>query len=351
MKITEAQVLESLKKIIDPDLHKDIVSLGFVKDLKIEENSISFKINLTTPACPLKAEFKKQAEEIIKSAFPEIKNVNVEITADVKKAERPQGFLEVLPSAKNIVAVGSGKGGVGKSTVAVNLAAALSVLGGRVGLLDADIYGPSVSMMLKTSQKPIVVGDKILPLKSNGIFYISMGFLVEEETPIIWRGPMVSRAIEQLLSEVDWPELDYLIVDLPPGTGDAQLTICQRVPVTGAVIVSTPNDVALSTAKRGLVMFEKMNVPILGIIENMSYFLCPHCGKETEIFAKGMAENEANKIGVACLGKIPIESKIAESGEKGVPVVNLYPSSETSKAFLKAAESLAQEISKLNLKG
>lgn len=351
MKVTAFQILESLKQIIDPDLKKDIVSLGFVKDLKIEEKSVSFKISLTTPACPLKAEFKRQAEEIVKKSFPEIETVNVEITADVKKAERPQGFLEVLPSAKNIIAVGSGKGGVGKSTVAVNLATALSVLGGRVGLLDADIYGPSVSMMLKTSQKPIVVGDKILPLKSNGIFYVSMGFLIEEDTPIIWRGPMVSRAIEQLLSEVDWPELDYLIIDLPPGTGDAQLTICQRVPVTGAVIVSTPNDVALSTAKRGLVMFEKMNVPILGIIENMSYFVCPHCGKESEIFAKGMAEREAENMGIPCLGKIPIEGVIAESGEKGVPIVNLYPSSETAKAFIKAAESLAQEISKIDFKG
>lgn len=349
--VTENQILEVLKQIVDPDLKKDIVSLGFVKDLKIGDKSVSFKLNLTTPACPLKAEFKRQAEEIVKKSFPEIEEVNVEITSEVKKAERPQGFLEILPSAKNIVAVGSGKGGVGKSTVAVNLASALSILGGSVGLLDADIYGPSVSMMLKTSQKPIVVGDKILPLKSNGIFYISMGFLVEEETPIIWRGPLVSKAIEQLLSEVDWPELDYLIIDLPPGTGDAQLTICQRVPVTGAVVVSTPNDVALATAKRGLVMFEKMNVPILGIIENMSYFICPHCGKESEIFSKGMAETEAINMGIACLGKIPIESKISESGEKGIPVVNLYPSSETSKAFLKAAESLAQEISKQNFKG
>lgn len=351
MKIAEKEILEVLKQIVDPDLRRDIVSLGFVRDLRITEKSVSFKINLTTPACPLKAEFKKQAEEIIKKNFPEIETVEVEITSDVKKAERPQGFLEVLPSAKNIVAVGSGKGGVGKSTVAVNLASALSILGGKVGLLDADIYGPSVSMMLKTSHKPIVVGEKILPMKSNGVHYISMGFLVEEETPIIWRGPLVSRAIEQLLSEVEWPDLDYLIVDLPPGTGDAQLTICQRVPLTGVVIVSTPNDVALSTAKRGLVMFEKMNVPILGIIENMSYFICPHCGKESEIFSKGMAETEAKNMGIPCLGKIPIENKIAESGEKGIPIVNLYPSSETAKAFLTAGQSLVQEISKINLKG
>ena len=349
-KPTEKEIMESLKGIIDPDLGKDIVSLGFVKDLKIGDGSVSFRINLTTPACPLKAEFKKQAEEAVRKAFPEVRNVEVEMSSDVKKAERPQGFLEVLPSARNIVAVGSGKGGVGKSTVAVNLATALSILGAKVGLLDADIYGPSVSMMLRTSQKPVMMGEKILPLKSNGVFLVSMGFLVDEETPIIWRGPMVSRAIEQLLQEVEWPDLDYLIVDLPPGTGDAQLTLAQRVPLTGAVIVSTPNDVALVTAKRGLVMFEKMNVPILGMIENMSYFVCPHCNEETEIFQKGMAQKEAEKLGVPCLGQIPIEPKIAESGEKGVPVVNLYPSSETAKAFFKAAEALASEVSKLNLK-
>ncbi len=350
MKIEEKDVLEILREIIDPDLKKDIVSLGFVRNLKIEDKKIAFEINLTTPACPLKAEFKRQAETLIKENFPEIEEVKVEITSQVKSAERQAGFLEVLPNAKNIIAVGSGKGGVGKSTVAVNLAAALALSGAKVGLLDADIYGPSVSMMLKTSTKPIIVGDKILPLKSNNISYISMGFLIEEETPIIWRGPLVSRAIEQLLSEVEWPPLDYLLVDLPPGTGDAQLTICQRVPVTGAVIVSTPNDVALMTAKRGLTMFQKMNVPILGIVENMSYFICPHCDEKTNIFESGLAEKEAENLGISCLSKIPIEPKIAESGEKGVPVVNLYPSSETAKSFIKAAEALAQEISKLNIK-
>ncbi len=350
MKIEEKDVFEVLRQIVDPDLKKDIVSLGFVRNLKIEDKKISFEINLTTPACPLKAEFKRQAEVLIKEKFPEIEEVNVKITSQVKSAERQAGFLEVLPDVKNIVAVGSGKGGVGKSTVAVNLSSALAVLGARVGLLDADIYGPSVSMMLKSSTKPIIVGEKILPLKSNNIFYISMGFLIEEETPIIWRGPLVSKAIEQLLSEVEWPPLDYLIVDLPPGTGDAQLTICQRVPVTGAVIVSTPNDVALATAKRGLVMFQKMNVPILGIVENMSYFICPHCNEKTDIFESGLAEKEAENLKIPCLSKIPIEPKIAESGEKGVPIVNLHPSSETAKSFIKAAEALAQEISKLNIK-
>lgn len=348
--LSEKEILDVLKNIVDPDLNKDIVSLGFVKNLKIGEKSVSLTINLTTPACPLKSQFKQDAINLIKSNFKEIEKVDVEITSEVKKGARQEGFLDVFPEAKNIVAVGSGKGGVGKSTVAVNIASALSVLGSKVGLLDADIYGPSISMMLKTDLKPILMGDKILPLKSNNIFYISMGFLIEEETPIIWRGPLVSRAIEQLLSEVQWPELDYLIIDLPPGTGDAQLTICQRVPVTGAIIVSTPNDVALKTAKRGLVMFEKMNVPILGVVENMSYFVCPYCNNHSDIFVSGLVEEEGQKLGIPCLSKIPVEPKVAESGEKGIPIVNLYPSSETSKAFIKCAEKLASEISKLNLK-
>lgn len=350
MTLTEKELLEKLKEIEDPDLKKDIVTLGFIKDIKIENKKVYFKINLTTPACPIKETFKKKAEEILKREFPFLEEINIEITSDVTKGKRLSGFLEVLPNAKNIITVGSGKGGVGKSTVAVNLASAFYLLGAKVGLLDADIYGPSVSMMMKTSQKPVFLNEKIIPFKSHGVYYISMGLLVEEETPIIWRGPLVSRAIEQLLSDVDWPELDYLIIDLPPGTGDAQLTICQRVPVTGAVIVSTPNDVALTTAKRGLIMFEKMNVPILGIVENMSYFICPHCGKESSIFFKGLAEKEANKLHIPFLGKIPIEPSISESGEKGIPLVHLYPSSETTKAFFKVAEKLAQEISKLNLK-
>jgi ATP-binding protein involved in chromosome partitioning len=346
-KPTEQQILESLKTIIDPDLGKDIVTLGFIRNMKITDDGVSFSIKLTTPACPLKAEFKRQAEEAVKKVFPEAKNVEVAIESEVHHSSRAPGFLEILPSAKNIIAVGSGKGGVGKSTVAVNLAVALSYLGAKVGLLDADIYGPSVSMMLKSDYKPVLKGDKILPLKSNGVHVISMGFLIDDSTPIIWRGPMVSRAIEQLLQEVEWPDVDYLLVDLPPGTGDAQLTIAQRVPLTGAVIVSTPNDVALVTAKRGLAMFQKMNVPILGIIENMSSFVCPHCNKETEIFSKGRAKDEAEKMGIPCLGQIPIESAIAEAGERGVPIVALYPSSQTAKAFFAAAESLAREVSKL----
>jgi ATP-binding protein involved in chromosome partitioning len=344
---TEQQILESLKTIIDPDLGKDIVSLGFVQKMKITDDSVTFSIKLTTPACPMKAEFKRQAEEAVKKVFPEAKNIDVAIESEVHHSSRAPGFLEVLPSAKNIIAIGSGKGGVGKSTVAVNLAMALSYLGAKVGLLDADIYGPSVSMMLKSDYKPVLKGDKILPLKSNGVYVISMGFLIDDATPIIWRGPMVAKAIEQLLQEVEWPDVDYLLVDLPPGTGDVQLTIAQRVPLTGAVIVSTPNDVALVTAKRGLTMFQKMDVPILGMIENMSYFICPHCNKETEIFSKGRAKKEAEKIGVPCLGQIPIESSVAQSGDMGVPIVALYPSSPTAKAFFEAAESLAREVSKL----
>lgn len=345
---TEKQILDSMRTIIDPDLGKDIVTLGFVRDLKVTDDSVSFSINLTTPACPMKAQFRKMAEEAVRKVFPSVKRVDVTMEAKVQPGHRAPGLLEVLPSAKNIVAIASGKGGVGKSTVAVNLAAALTRLGARVGLLDADIYGPSVSMMLRTDERPRLNGEMIVPLEKNGIHYISMGFLIDGSTPIIWRGPMVAKAIEQLLQEVEWPEMDYLLVDLPPGTGDAQLTIAQRVPLTGAVIVSTPNDVALVTAKRGLVMFEKMNVPILGMVENMSFFVCPHCGKETEIFTKGRAEDEAAKLGVASLGRIPLEPSIAASGEKGVPVVTLDPSSATAAAFLSIAEKLAQSIAKLS---
>jgi len=347
MQVTEKQILDSLRSIIDPDFHEDIVSLGFVKDVKVEGSAVSLRLVLTTPACPMRERFKAQAEEAVRWAFPEISTVAVTLDAVVPEGAKAPLFENLLPQVRNTIAVASGKGGVGKSTVAANLAAALAASGARVGLLDADIYGPSMGIMLGVTEKPGIDKEKqkMLPVSAHGMLVMSLGFLVDPDTPVIWRGPMVMKAVEQLLKDVEWPELDYMIVDLPPGTGDAQLTLTQKVPLSGAVIVTTPNEVALIDARKGLAMFRKVGVPVLGIVENMSWFVCPHCQGVSDIFSRGGGERTAREMGVPFLGEVPLDPSVRRSGDSGTPVVLAAPESPVAAAFRDLAGRTAQQAS------
>jgi ATP-binding protein involved in chromosome partitioning len=347
MPITEQAVLDALRVVEDPDFHKDIVSLGFVKDVKVQGDSVSLRIVLTTPACPVKERFRTQAEEAIRKALPQVAEVAVQMDATVPVAMRAPLIENLLPQVRNTIAVASGKGGVGKSTVASNLAAALALTGARVGLLDADIYGPSMGVMFGVTEKPRIDEDRqqMFPIEAHGLHLMSLGFLLDPDMPVIWRGPMVMKALEQLLKDVAWPELDYMVVDLPPGTGDAQLTLTQKVPLSGAVIVSTPNEVALIDARKGLAMFQKVNVPILGLVENMSYFVCPHCAGTSDIFSRGGAERLAEQAGVPFLGAIPLDPSVRLAGDDGLPVVLAQPQSAVAAAFRDLAGRTAQQAS------
>jgi ATP-binding protein involved in chromosome partitioning len=335
------QVLAALRVVQDPDLHRDVVSLGFVKEVKIEGGRVSFHLELTTPACPVKDELKAQAERAVR-ALPGVQSVEVSLTASVRNA-RPPGT--VLPGVRNVVAVASGKGGVGKSTVAANLALALADDGASVGLLDADIYGPSMPTMFGTTAKPQAAGAKsIHPVYAQGLKLMSIGFLVDPDQPMVWRGPMVHGALSQFLEQVEWGALDYLIVDMPPGTGDAQLTLTQRAPLAGAVIVTTPQEVSLVDARKGLKMFEQVKVPVLGIVENMAFFTCDGCGKEHDLFRRGGGKRTAEALGVPFLGEIPIESIVAVSGDEGVPVVRRAPQSASAIALRRVAREVARQL-------
>lgn len=343
MAITEEQVRNALSQVHDPELGRDLVSLGMVRNIEIEGDRVSFELVLTTPACPLRENLTEMARQAV-SRLPGVREVNVRVTAEVT---RSVPLESALPGVKNIIAVGSGKGGVGKTTVAVNLAIALAQTGAKVGLLDADIYGPNVPRMLGLRQAPDFdeKEQKIVPLQAWGIKVMSLGFLVGEDQPVIWRGPILARALQQLLFDVAWGELDYLLVDLPPGTGDVQLSLAQLVPVTGAVIVTTPQDVALYDALKGAATFERLNVPVLGVIENMSYFVCPHCGKETSIFRKGAVEVEFGQRGIRFLGAIPLSPEVCEGSDLGLPIVAAFPNSPVAEAFQKIAAQLAATVS------
>lgn len=346
--ITKDAVINALRKVNDPDLHKDLVTLNMVKDVVVSGDKISATIQLTTPACPLKGKIKADCIEAIKKDIPDAKEIDIIMSASVS-AHNNEQKNEILPGVKNTIAVASGKGGVGKSTVAVNLAVALAMEGAKVGLLDADIYGPSIPLMLGINEKPQVFQDgttnRILPLENFGIKLISIGFFVDDNTPVIWRGPMASGAAKQFMSDVNWGELDYLIFDLPPGTGDIQLTLVQTIPLTGAVIVTTPQDVSLIDARKGLKMFEKVNVPVLGIVENMSYFIAPDTKKRYDIFGNGGGERLAAELKVPFLGGIPIDPRIVESGDKGKPIVFDLPDIEQSKMIMQISRNLASQVS------
>ena len=341
---SKEEVLEVLSAIKDPDLGRDVVSLGMIKDLAIDHaGQVSFTFELTTPACPVRDRFQTLARQLV-SDMPGVTAVDLKMTANVRAPFNGRGHEAAIPGVKHVIAVGSGKGGVGKSTVAVNLAAALQLSGARVGLLDADIYGPSVPGMLGVSEQPKVRDQKLVPLEAFGLKIISIGLLAGADKAMVWRGPLVARAIEQMLGEVVWGELDYLVVDLPPGTGDASLTLAQAVPLTGVAIVCTPQETALRIALKALQMFRGLNVPPLGLIENMSWFVCDDCGKEHFIFDHGKAERSAQRLGVPYLGAIPLEGSIREEADAGTPVVVSRPDTAGAQALRKVASALAARV-------
>jgi ATP-binding protein involved in chromosome partitioning len=344
MSVQQASVLEALKVVQDPDLHRDIVTLGFIKDLKIDSGRVAFTIELTTPACPVKDQMRDQARAAV-LAVPGVSAVDVQMSAKVREAVGGEGGRAALPGVKNIIAVGAGKGGVGKTTVAVNLAIALAKAGGKVGMIDGDIYGPNVPIMLGLKTQLTTDGQKILPAEKFGLQVISMGFMTGDDAPIIWRGPMLHGALQQFFREVRWVDLDYLVIDMPPGTGDVALSLSQTVPVAGAIVVTTPQLVSLADSRRAVAMYKKLNIPTLGIIENMSHFVCPSCRHESDIFGQGGGERMAKDLGIPFIGRIPIYQPIREGGDTGVPLLISEPDSPAARAFVSAAERAAAEVS------
>jgi ATP-binding protein involved in chromosome partitioning len=342
--VTEAAVLDALKVVVDPDLHRDIVSLGFVKAVRIDGGRVSFSIELTTPACPVKEQMRDQARAAV-GALPDVTSVDVEMTASVRPVMGPEAGRAPVDGVKNIIAVGAGKGGVGKTTVAVNLALALAKCGSRVGMIDGDIYGPNVPIMLGIQTQLTTDGKKIIPDEKHGIQVISMGFMTSEDSPVIWRGPMLHGAIQQFFREVRWNDLDYLIVDMPPGTGDVALSLSQSVPTAGSIVVSTPQQVSIADSRRAIRMYQKLNIPTLGVIENMSHFVCPNCSHEADIFGHGGGQKMAEEMGVPFLGRIPIYQPIREGSDRGIPLVISEPDSPAARSFMAAAERVAAEIS------
>jgi len=348
--LSEENILKALSVVKDPDLHRDIVTLGFVKEIKINGPDVKFELQLTTPSCPVRDQFVAECEKAIRSSVKGVGKIDIQMTSSVVAHVNVQKE-SILPGVKNTIAVASGKGGVGKSTVAVNLAVALAMDGASVGLVDADVYGPSIPLMFGLNERPKVTQNKLIPLERYGVKMMSIGFLVDPMQAVIWRGPMASGALKQFMSDVTWGELDYLIFDMPPGTGDIQLTLVQTVPLTGAVIVSTPQDVALADARKGLVMFNKVNVPVLGIIENMSYFICSHCGQRENIFDSGGGSRTAAELNVPFLGEIPIDTQIRVGGDQGVPIVTANPDAPNSQIIRQIARNMAAQISIRNVDG
>src|SRR6476661_8350815 len=342
--LTEATVLDALRQIMDPDLRQDIVSLGFIKDLVIADGAVSFRIVLTTPACPVKEEMEAQAIALV-SVLDGVAGVAVKMDAEVPQGRGIANNV-AIEGVKNIIAVSSGKGGVGKSTVAVNLAVALAADGAKVGIMDADVYGPNVPLMLGTGyDQPEVFNGQLVPIEAHGVKMISMAVLVPPDKPMILRGPMLHGVVRQFLTDVNWGELDYLIVDMPPGTGDVQLSLAQLVPVQGAVLVTTPQEVSLADVRRAVKMFETVNVPILGVIENMSYFIAPDTGNKYEIFGSGGGQKLCDEYGLNFLGQVPLGMEVREGGDKGTPVVVSFPDSPQAAAFNKVAEEVARQVS------
>ena len=337
-------VLSALRVVVDPDIRRDIVTLGFVKDLSIANGRVAFTIELTTPACPVKDQLREQAMNAVR-ALGGVSQVDVQLTAKVRSASAPETGRPPLPGVKNVIAVGAGKGGVGKTTVAVNLAVALAKCGGRVGLLDGDIYGPNIPLMLGLSTQLTTDGKQIVPAEKYGVQVVSIGFLTQDDAPIIWRGPMLHGAIQQFFREVAWRDLDYLIVDMPPGTGDVALSMSQTVPVVGSLVVTTPQQVSLSDSRRAVKMYQKLNIPTIGIVENMSYYQCTNCHHEADIFGHGGGEKLAAELSVPFLGRLPVYQPIREGSDAGVPLVVAEPESAAGRAFLTLAERTAAQVS------
>lgn len=345
--VTEQQVLDSLRSVIDPDLRRSIVDLGFVKNLKISGDSVAFDLELTTPACPVRDVLKQSCIDAVR-LIPGMREVSVNLTARTRGT--PPNTRELLKSVGNIVAIASGKGGVAKSTTAVNIAAALSLSGASVGLLDADIYGPSLPTMLKVHVPPAPSdGDRIYPAEASGIKLMSIAFFMPPGQAAILRGPMVSGYVTQFLAKVDWGELDYLIIDYPPGTGDIQLTLSQQAPISGAVIVTTPQEISVIDVTRAVQMFEATRVPVLGVVETMSYFVCDQCKKRHHIFRSGGGERIAHHAGIPFLGAVPIDPQVAEGGDRGMPIVLDKPESAVARAYTTISGAVAAELSILNM--
>ncbi len=343
MPLDENAVLQSLRSVMDPDLHRDIVTLGFVKDLRIEEGRGAFKIELTTPACPVKDLLQQQAEDAVR-ALEGVQSVEVEMTASTRTRSAPPANL--LPGVRHCIAVASGKGGVGKSTVTVNLAVALAQTGARVGLLDADVYGPSIPLMMGCAdERPQTRAEKILPIHRHGVAMMSLGCLLEEGQAVLWRGPMVAGTVKQLLEDVDWGELDYLLVDLPPGTGDAPMSLAQLAPLSGVVIVTTPHNVAANIAGKSVQLFRRLNTPILGVIENMGAMIDPVSGQEIRIFSGLSGEDLARMLETPYLGSVPLDPAVSRAGGEGVPSLLAYPELAQAKAFRDIAGRVARETS------
>jgi ATP-binding protein involved in chromosome partitioning len=343
-KLTEENILNALRVVVDPDLQRDIVELGFVKNLSIKGNDIAFELQLTTPACPVRNQFVQDCQKAIRSSIEGVGEIDIKMTSDVRTKKNTQKDA-ILPNVKNTIAVASGKGGVGKSTIAVNLAVALAMDGAKVGMLDADIYGPSAPLMFGIHEKPKVINNRLQPLERYGVKVMSIGFIVNPMEAVIWRGPMASGAVKQFMSDVDWGDLDYLIFDLPPGTGDIQLTLVQTIPLTGAVMVTTPQDVALADVRKGMVMFNKVNVPVLGIVENMSYYICGHCGARENIFDTGGGARTAKELNVPFLGEIPIDTNIRIGSDEGTPIVFSHPESAQAVKIRDMSRRLAAQVS------
>jgi ATP-binding protein involved in chromosome partitioning len=343
-KLTESLVLDALRTVQEPELGRDIVTLGMVRDVAITiDGAVSFKIVLTTPACPLKDVIERNAVDAVTALGAS--GVRVTWESEVRRAQ-PAQPQQLLPEVRNIVAVASGKGGVGKSTVAVNLAVALAQDGARVGLLDADITGPNIPLMLGAEGSPVASPQgKITPLERLGVKTVSIQFFIPEGQPVIWRGPLVGGAIQQFLKDVEWGELDYLVVDLPPGTSDAQLTLAQTVPISGALLVTTPQEVSLLDVTKALAMFERLNVPVLGIVENMTAFVCPHCGEATEIFGRGGGERFALEHDLEYFGGIPLDIRVRQGGDVGVPAVAQQDPGPAAEVMRTLARTVAARMS------
>jgi ATP-binding protein involved in chromosome partitioning len=348
---SEEKVLEVLKTVRFPGLSRDIVSFGFVKDLTVGGGNVAMRLEITTDSPRAAEEIRREATEKLRS-LPGVSAVTVRLEVKAPGPSPPRGAVGAPPPAANIlpevrftVAVASGKGGVGKSTVAANLALALERVGRRVGLMDSDIYGPSQQMMMGVHEKPYVnEANRIVPPERYGVRVMSLGFLMDPDQPVIWRGPMVMKAVEQFLQDVEWGALDFLVIDLPPGTGDAQLTLTQKIHLSGAIIVTTPQDVSLIDARKGLAMFQKVNVPLLGIVENMSYYICPSCGHREEIFKHGGGRRTAEKLQVPFLGEIPLDPKVVSGGDSGEPIVAAEPKSAVAEAYLRIADAVVRQL-------
>ena len=346
--VTMRDVVDKLKQVMYPGFDRDIVSFGLVKNVQASDGHVAFSLAFSTQEESTRSQITLTARQAVER-MPGVKDVQItgpppgqSATSQEQSSGQP-GKIE-LPGVKTIVAVASGKGGVGKSTVSVNLSVAMADTGSSVGLLDADIYGPSIPTMMGIKDQPGVVGQKILPMIAHDIKMMSFGFLIPEDQSVTWRGPMVHQAVQQLLRDVLWGELDYLIIDMPPGTGDAHLTLTQSVPLTGGLVVTTPQDVALIDARRGVAMFQQVNVPILGIVENMSYFNCPSCGERTDIFTTGGGKRASEDLGVPFLGEIPIDPAVCLAGDQGTPIVRKEPDSQQTEAFHQVAQTLRESI-------